>query len=143
MNRKNSRSALFLMELILAILFFAAASAVCVQLFVRAHLISRDTRDLNQAMASAQSAAAALQAEEGDLSACCDLLEGAVVRENGILVLGYDDNWQPVDDGAKPDYLLQITAEESGEAQITVTRQQDAEVLILLPLYCHTPLTLD
>ena len=51
MNRKGSKSALFLMELILAILFFAAASAVCVQLFVKAHLMSQDTVDLNRAVA--------------------------------------------------------------------------------------------
>lgn len=37
--QKQSRSsALFLTELTLAILFFAAASAVCVQIFVKSHL---------------------------------------------------------------------------------------------------------
>ena len=35
--RTHSGSSLFLMELILAILFFSVASAVCVQLFARAH----------------------------------------------------------------------------------------------------------
>ena len=35
------RSSLFLLELIIAILFFSLTSAVCVQIFVRAHLISR------------------------------------------------------------------------------------------------------
>ena len=37
MKHRNSRSALFLMELIFAILFFAITNAVCVQLFVRAY----------------------------------------------------------------------------------------------------------
>lgn len=141
MNRKNSRSALFLMELILAILFFAAASAVCVQLFVRANLISRNTQDLNQAMAGAQSAAAALQAKEGDLAACGDLLEGAAM-EGDTLVVGYDDDWQPAD-SAQAAYLLQVVPAEGEELQIVVTRVQDGDVLISLPLYCHTPLTLD
>ena len=57
MKQKSSRSALFLMELIFSILFFALASAVCVQLFVKAHLLSVGTQELNHALTSAQSAA--------------------------------------------------------------------------------------
>lgn len=44
------RSSLFLLELIIAILFFSLTSAVCVQIFVRAHLISRQTQELNMAL---------------------------------------------------------------------------------------------
>ena len=44
------RSSLFLLELIIAILFFSLTSAVCVQIFVRAHLISRQTQELNTAL---------------------------------------------------------------------------------------------
>lgn len=43
-------SSLFLMELILAILFFSVASGVCVQFFVRSHLLSRDSEALNHAV---------------------------------------------------------------------------------------------
>lgn len=44
------RSSLFLLELIIAILFFSLTSAVCVQIFVRAHLISRQTQEQNMAL---------------------------------------------------------------------------------------------
>lgn len=44
------RSSLFLLELMLAILFFSLASAVCVQIFVKAHTISRQTQELNMAL---------------------------------------------------------------------------------------------
>ena len=141
MKHRNSRSALFLMELIFAILFFAIASAVCVQLFVRAHLTSRDTQDLNQAMAGAQSAAAVLQAEQGDLAAASVLLEGSQM-EDGVLTLRYDADWQPAEEEAQTSYLLQMTPDEEQTTQITVTRIEDGEVLIVLSLYCHTPLTL-
>ena len=141
MKHRNSRSALFLMELIFAILFFAIASAVCVQLFVRAHLTSRDTQDLNQAMAGAQSAAAVLQAEQGDLAAASVLLEGSQM-EDGVLTLRYDADWQPAEEEAQTSYLLQMTPDEEQTTRITVTRIEDGEVLIVLPLYCHTPLTL-
>ena len=38
MSQKGHRSSLFLLELILVIFFFSLASAVCIQLFVKAHL---------------------------------------------------------------------------------------------------------
>lgn len=48
-NRPRS-SSLFLMELILAILFFSVASAVCVQIFVKSHLLSQKAGALNEAV---------------------------------------------------------------------------------------------
>lgn len=48
-NRAKS-SNLFLLELILAILFFSLASAVCVQFFVKSHILSRDAQRLNHAV---------------------------------------------------------------------------------------------
>ena len=44
------RSSLFLLELMIAILFFCLASAVCVQIFVKAHTISRETEELNMVL---------------------------------------------------------------------------------------------
>lgn len=52
MVRKNraQSSSLFLMELILAILFFSITSAVCVQFFVKSHLLSQDAQILNHSV---------------------------------------------------------------------------------------------
>lgn len=47
---KSSKSSLFLMELIIAILFFALASAVCIQLFVKAHVLGKNTTEENHAL---------------------------------------------------------------------------------------------
>lgn len=47
---RNSRSSLFLMELVIVILFFSLASAVCVRLFVKAHQMDQNTVNLNHAM---------------------------------------------------------------------------------------------
>lgn len=50
-HRSRARSSsLFLMELILAILFFSVASAVCVEFFVKSHLMSRDSESLTHAV---------------------------------------------------------------------------------------------
>lgn len=52
MRRKNRAraSSLFLMELIIAILFFSVASAVCVRFFVKSHLLSSNSNALNHAV---------------------------------------------------------------------------------------------
>ena len=42
-NHRLQSSGLFLLELIFAILFFAVAAAICVQIFVGAHLMSRES----------------------------------------------------------------------------------------------------
>lgn len=51
---KSSKTSLFLMELIIAILFFALASAVCIQLFVKSHLLGRSTQEENHALLMCQ-----------------------------------------------------------------------------------------
>ena len=64
-KKASGRSSLLLMELILSILFFALASAVCLQIFVKASLIGKDTKELDQAVRCVTSAAELLgQAEE-------------------------------------------------------------------------------
>lgn len=51
MKRKQAkRSGIFLLELMIVILFFCMTSAVCVRLFVKSHIISQDTRNLNMAV---------------------------------------------------------------------------------------------
>lgn len=59
MKRKPTAnpSSLFLLELIFAILFFSAASAVCVQVFVKSHTLSTEAHDLTQASRRAEDVA--------------------------------------------------------------------------------------
>lgn len=71
-NRARS-SSLFLMELILAILFFSVSSAVCVQFFVKSHLLSRDANALNHAV--------------NECTGTAELMADAEDLENGITML--------------------------------------------------------
>lgn len=66
MTRRNRAraSSLFLMELIIAIFFFSAASAVCIQFFVKAHLLSEESNALNHAVNECTSAAELIDASE-------------------------------------------------------------------------------
>ena len=49
-HKTNTRSSLFLMELIIAILFFSLASAVCLHMFAKSHQLSTDASAGNQAV---------------------------------------------------------------------------------------------
>lgn len=53
---KKSKSSLFLMELIIVIFFFSLTSAVCLEIFVKAHLVGENTKDLNNAVLYAENA---------------------------------------------------------------------------------------
>lgn len=91
---KHSKSSLFLMELIIAILFFSLASAVCIQLFARSHLLSRETVDQNNAITQAQNLAETWYAADGSLDAMLQMLQNGVPSEDGTGVFTlYDEEW--------------------------------------------------
>ena len=81
---RRSKSGLFLMEIMFAILFFSVASAVCLQLFAKAHTLSRDAIILDEAVTLCQSAASILEAEGAD--ALSDRYENGQWQEDRFLV---------------------------------------------------------
>lgn len=56
-RKQTNRSGLFLLELVIAILFFSLAAAICVRLFVKSQMISQDAQELNRALALTTAAA--------------------------------------------------------------------------------------
>lgn len=65
MNRtSNNRSGLFLLEIMIAILFFAMVSAVCLRSFARAHTLSQEASDMNQAMSHIENVAELLKSAD-------------------------------------------------------------------------------
>lgn len=72
-SQKHVRSSgIFLIELILAIFFFSLASAVCVQIFVKSHLLSRDSERLSHAVNECCSVAEVLT--------CAESLDAAIAQ---------------------------------------------------------------
>lgn len=92
----KSRSTLFLMELILAILFFSIASAVCVQMFVKSHLLSKESRELNHAVIWCESMAETFYGCNGDLSKVSEILSspGLVKETSEELQICYDKEFK-------------------------------------------------
>ena len=88
-ERQNTRSSLFLIELILAILFFSLASAVCIQVFVKAHFMSQSARELTLGSGYASSAAEVLAHTDGSYEAVKELLPEAL-KKDGTIFFCYD-----------------------------------------------------
>lgn len=75
MSRHNSKSGLFLMEMIIVILFFSICSAVCVSIFAKARIMADDSRDLNNAVIRSSNIAEVYKAASGELSKTAWLLK--------------------------------------------------------------------
>lgn len=140
-------SSLFLMELILAILFFSITSAVCVQFFVKSHLLSRESKALAQAVnecaniaevfdasESIEDAVTMLKANFPDLSAETQADEAGSLspapERRALAVMYYDDAFSPC---RKEDAVYTLTASLSEEntmqtAKIKVTDSDDSVV---------------
>lgn len=86
------------MELIIAILFFSLASTVCIQLFAKSHLISRDTVNQNHAVTYAQNLAEAYIATEGDLSRIQTLFRHSKLdSDSSVVSFSFDKEWNIID----------------------------------------------
>lgn len=72
-NRARS-SSLFLMELIIAIFFFTIFSAVCVQVFVKAHLMNQESFALNHAVSECSGVAEVISTSDS-VDVAVDTLE--------------------------------------------------------------------
>ncbi len=140
---KHSKSGLLLMELIIAILFFALASTVCIRLFAKSHLLSKQTINQNHAVLQAQNLAEAYLATEGDFTQM-GLLFDHFVYENtqDAFSLFFDTNWQP-GTCKEYDYVAKLTKldEQDGliKAHISVSFKTDPSNIYELTICHHIP----
>ena len=62
------KSSLLLMEQLIMLLVFALAAVLCLQIFIKADTLSRETEGQDRAVVLAQNAAALLKASGGDIA---------------------------------------------------------------------------
>ena len=143
MNRRSHASSLFLLELILAILFFSIASAVCVQLFIKAHLLSTDARALNVAVNECASAAEIISTSDSEqeaLSLVQQAFPDASVSDDGsALDCFFGENLTPAEKESAS-YVLHVELLRSGrqlDADIGFLRLSDASSVYSLTLQHH------
>lgn len=90
---KPSKSSLFLLELIIALLFFSLASTVCIRLFVKAHTITVHTRNLNYAVTQAQNLAEAFLGLDGDMKQLQTLYANSQLSNDDSLLTVYEGDY--------------------------------------------------
>lgn len=112
---KHSRSSLFLMEMIIAILFFSLASAVCIQLFAKSHLLSTQTVNQNQAVIRVQNLAESYLALDGDVTAMQALFSPSQLSDDNTLCLAFDSDWNLCADGDSTRFLAELHHTPAGE----------------------------
>lgn len=113
------------MEMIIAILFFSLASAVCIQLFAKSHLLSTQTVNQNHAVIQAQNLAESYLSLEGDINAMQELFSPSEQIDENTLRLTFDNRWNlcsAENGGSYQAELVNTPAEGTGimEARITV-----------------------
>ena len=121
---KQSKASLFLMELIICILFFSLAAAVCVQLFVRSHNLSKRTVDQSQAVIIAENLAECFYATEGDPQQISGYFSSSHVEESPEypsgareLTLYFNADWQETSDPDSAAYLARLLVLEPGSEE--------------------------
>lgn len=81
----KNRTTLVLMEQLVMILVFALAAAICLQLFVGADRISRQTLQRDRAVEMASNGAETVKAAKGELSTVAAMLDGTLT-DGSVLV---------------------------------------------------------
>lgn len=141
----SGRSGLLLMELIIAILFFSLASAICLQLFVKAHTLGQDTRELDMAVRQASSVADILSQSEHPPEMLQKLFPGSQVGDLQSH-LYFDQDFQPCN-SENACYLLDITAAPSDDRTtfytITVSVNESSDEIYRLEIMVYRPLVPD
>lgn len=117
-SKYSSKASLFLMELIIAVLFFAISSAICTQMFVKSHLISQQTVNENHTVLWVQNISESFYSKSGNFSDTKSLF---IDRQSNInlpqfttlfsnyeeyLYITFDKNWNVTVNDTDARYLI-------------------------------------
>lgn len=138
------------MELIIVIFFFTVASAVCVQLYAEAHILSTSTRDLNLSIIKVEGAAEVIKSSPmNPETALLSAFNGSTMAGQ-TLKAGYNKAWEPCAlsealyvmsiDWQKKDHMLFATI-----CMVKGTNEADSmdNTIYRLDVVKHIPITLN
>ncbi len=126
----------------MAILFFCLAAAVCIQMFVKSHTMSRDSLILNHSIIWCESLAEVFYSCDGDLERMHEILEASDLKESSSTInLYYDEDFNPVSSEDSATYLVEGVCNQDPELElltleiICVDLDYDKEVYTLSSKY--------
>lgn len=144
MYEKNSRSGLFLMEMIISILFFSITSAITVQLFVKAHNIDDQSVSLSQGSIILQNVAEVFRSCDGDFVQTSQQFDDLISehKENCFLIY-YNENWDASSHPSQNGYTLEAVFSESDQLRtlnLSIYSNQDNQIILELNVLKNKPL---
>lgn len=139
-NYRTHKSSLFLIELILAIAFFSLASAVCLQLFIKSHLLSKETAQLNTGINLVTSTAEIFRQSYGDMDTVTGFIPELQQQNSGNFYSAYyNEDGMPCTK-ADAAYILTLTpnhTEDMALAVIKISLAKDNHSIYELPVQIH------
>ena len=139
--RTTSKTSLFLMELIITILFFSLASTVCIQLFVKAHLLGEETIIQNHSIVIAQNIAESFYQFDGDIDSMCALLGATKAQDNSFSI--YTDTQWNFCEKTDAAFITTFSLTEENAlvyGEILITNLKNASEVYSLSLASHIPI---
>lgn len=122
---QKSRAGLFLMELTIALLFFAISAAVCLQLFAKSRTMSRENDTANGAHIIAVNLADSYLAGEFD----CDTTNQTLYYSESLTALDSDSS----------SFYKVVLSEHEGTLDIDVQTTEDSVSYYSLSVYKFIP----
>lgn len=134
--KTKSKSGLFLIELIIVILFFSLASTVCIQLFVKAHLLGKQTEELNRGVSISQNLAESFYGFEGDVDAMLDYYEASLYSMDDDYYIKYNSDFEEIapDSQTYAYYACMEFHEENSMQYMTITISKTSDHSIIYSL---------
>ncbi len=118
-QKQAKRSEIFLLELIIVILFFCVTAAGCVRLFVKSHIISQDTRNLNMAVNQVTEVAEVFRLGADMQEFISRQFQGyekeaGTEKEDTLYYIYYNENWES-DEKEEAAFCLIVEIQEEGQ----------------------------
>jgi len=129
---RPTRSGLFMIELLIAVGVFTLCAAVCVGLFGRSEVMSRESADLTRMTAEARNVVECWKASGGDFERAAELCGGTV--EQDTLVIGFDKNWEQTGSASDAVFFAMmepVAADGYAAATLRVVRRENGGEALL------------
>ncbi len=140
--KTHTRSSLFLLELIVAILFFALSAVVCIQLFVYSDGLGNESEDRNLAVTQGQRVVESFYGDNSELENIVTKFEFTEVAE-GEYVSYYGNDGEFTENGEEPFKVVLTSSEEENLELITINilynDKTDAEAIFEISTKKYLP----
>ena len=135
----KSKAPLTLMELMIMVLVFALSAALCLQVFITADRLSRESSARDQAVLTAENAAETVKHYAGDLENAAKSLGGDVSGD--CLKVYYDAQWNQVAEDGNVAYDVTVELEVPRQKMLgmanVVVKTTDGTELFRIPVAWH------